>query len=468
MERLTVQEEEVMLYIWSIGDCFVKDIITKFPDPKPAYTTVASIANNLKRKNYVTAKRFGNTYQYTPLVKQNEYKRTFVGGVVRSYFAKCMRKHTLATTVCLAAITLAACTFSTKSDGTITVTKHNGTELTLCDFSKVKDTIDIPLSEWVEDCQIVRFENTDTAFFKFWWPAITNHYIGIRQGGGGVFKLFDHQGKYLHDIGTVGQGPGEYSGSLYSEIIDENNQCIYLAPFFGSDKLLKYNMDGTFASDIAVGEILNKPKLALNPDGSLSLVHLCFQGRNEMMAAHIAKDGTVTAYKPTPEQITNPLDKDGNFVGFNNEIWSFNNVEGLKFMSMPTDTLYNYNPEKNRLEARFVLSNPPKKDTFLIFNELPGKFLATVWGTGTIVADKNTQQSHYVRLKNDFFGGIDTPLNFTNGWFFAMYEPMVLMENIKKRLTETSCTDKDKELLDKLLESLNENDNNVMFIGKLK
>ena len=36
MEKLTIQEEEVMLYIWSIGDCFVKEIVSKFPDPKTA------------------------------------------------------------------------------------------------------------------------------------------------------------------------------------------------------------------------------------------------------------------------------------------------------------------------------------------------------------------------------------------------------------------------------------------------
>lgn len=87
MEKLTIQEEEVMLYIWSMEDCFVKDIVAKFSEPKPPYTTVASIVNNLKKKGYVTAKRYGNTYQYTPLVKQSEYKRTFVGGVVQNYFA---------------------------------------------------------------------------------------------------------------------------------------------------------------------------------------------------------------------------------------------------------------------------------------------------------------------------------------------------------------------------------------------
>ena len=84
MDKLTQQEEEVMLYIWSLKECFVKDIVAKFPEPQPPYTTVASIVNNLKRKGYVEAKRYGNTYMYTPLIRQSEYKRTFIGGVVRT------------------------------------------------------------------------------------------------------------------------------------------------------------------------------------------------------------------------------------------------------------------------------------------------------------------------------------------------------------------------------------------------
>jgi len=87
MNKLTQQEEEVMLYIWSMENCFVKDIVAMFPEPQPPYTTVASIVNNLKRKGYVEAKRYGNTYQYTPLIKQGEYKRSVISGVVRNYFA---------------------------------------------------------------------------------------------------------------------------------------------------------------------------------------------------------------------------------------------------------------------------------------------------------------------------------------------------------------------------------------------
>jgi predicted transcriptional regulator len=87
MEKLSPQEEDVMLRIWQIGASYVKDIMAKYPEPKPPYTTIASIVKNLERKKYVKAKQFGNTYQYTPLIEESEYKRTFVGDVVRDYFA---------------------------------------------------------------------------------------------------------------------------------------------------------------------------------------------------------------------------------------------------------------------------------------------------------------------------------------------------------------------------------------------
>ena len=75
-----------MLYIWELGDCFVKDIVAKYTKPAPPYTTVASIVKNLERKQYVHATRVGNTYQYTPLIRESEYKRTFMSGFVRNYF----------------------------------------------------------------------------------------------------------------------------------------------------------------------------------------------------------------------------------------------------------------------------------------------------------------------------------------------------------------------------------------------
>ena len=61
MEKLTNQEEDIMLRIWKLGRCAVKQIMELLPEPRPPYTTVASIVNNLKRKEYVKAEHCGKS-----------------------------------------------------------------------------------------------------------------------------------------------------------------------------------------------------------------------------------------------------------------------------------------------------------------------------------------------------------------------------------------------------------------------
>ena len=78
IEKMTQQEEEVMRYVWLLGRCTVKDIVTEMPEPQPPYTTVASVINNLKRKGYVEATRKGNGYEYVPAVKEATYKQSFL------------------------------------------------------------------------------------------------------------------------------------------------------------------------------------------------------------------------------------------------------------------------------------------------------------------------------------------------------------------------------------------------------
>lgn len=86
MERLTKQEEEMMLCIWELGSCTVKEAMALLEEPVPPYTTVASVVKNLERKGYVNARKVGNTYLYTPAVAQSSYKRKAVGEIVSDYF----------------------------------------------------------------------------------------------------------------------------------------------------------------------------------------------------------------------------------------------------------------------------------------------------------------------------------------------------------------------------------------------
>ena len=58
MEKLTIQEEEAMLYIWELGSCFVKDIVAKYPKPAPPYTTVGIISKHIPSNNDLTVPIF--------------------------------------------------------------------------------------------------------------------------------------------------------------------------------------------------------------------------------------------------------------------------------------------------------------------------------------------------------------------------------------------------------------------------
>lgn len=86
MKQLTPQEEQLMRFVWQYGKGFVKDYRELYPEIKPPYTTVATIIKKLENKGYVRSKLYGNTYEYTPKIKESDYKKTFFSGVVNNFF----------------------------------------------------------------------------------------------------------------------------------------------------------------------------------------------------------------------------------------------------------------------------------------------------------------------------------------------------------------------------------------------
>jgi BlaI family penicillinase repressor len=86
MKELTRAEEEIMQVLWGLEKGFVKDVIEKLPEPKPAYNTVSTILRILEKKKVVGHKAYGKTHEYSPLVGRDEYKKKFVRSFVRRFF----------------------------------------------------------------------------------------------------------------------------------------------------------------------------------------------------------------------------------------------------------------------------------------------------------------------------------------------------------------------------------------------
>lgn len=86
MKELTQRELEVLEILWAIKRGFVKDVIDKFPDPKPPYTTVSSIIRILESKGFVSHKTYGKTHEYMPLVSRIKYKKNLLKNMVTVFF----------------------------------------------------------------------------------------------------------------------------------------------------------------------------------------------------------------------------------------------------------------------------------------------------------------------------------------------------------------------------------------------
>lgn len=86
MASLTNAEEQVMKYLWEIEKAFFKDLINQFPDPKPAPTTINTLLKRMIDKGFVDYKLYGNSREYYPVIKKNEYFAKQVNSMISDFF----------------------------------------------------------------------------------------------------------------------------------------------------------------------------------------------------------------------------------------------------------------------------------------------------------------------------------------------------------------------------------------------
>jgi BlaI family transcriptional regulator, penicillinase repressor len=92
MRELTRAEEEVMQVLWKLEKGFVKEILSHFPEPKPAYNTVSTIVRILQEKGFVSHKAYGHTHEYYPLISKDEYSKMHLKVFIRDYFSNSFEK----------------------------------------------------------------------------------------------------------------------------------------------------------------------------------------------------------------------------------------------------------------------------------------------------------------------------------------------------------------------------------------
>lgn len=86
MEELTKAQEEILLVLWDIQEGAVADVVERLSEPKPAYTTVATVIKVLEKKNYVAHRKYGNIHVYYPVVTKKAYAKHVLKDAYKGLF----------------------------------------------------------------------------------------------------------------------------------------------------------------------------------------------------------------------------------------------------------------------------------------------------------------------------------------------------------------------------------------------
>lgn len=358
-----------------------------------------------------------------------------------------------------------------KKEGSYATEKEiNGESLIHCDVATITDSLNLQLSDLVDNCELIRLESTDESYFKSTQIIrISDNYIAIKSTDypPQPVKLFNRKGKFICNIGNIGKGEGEYN-SLYDIQLDEKVNRIYLTPFANVNYIMAFNLQGEYQNIIRLKHTSPKCKTHIHND-IITVLSMVFNDKTPL-AYQQKTDGTIINELPSKKHLilrrdySSEISSDYNDAAFDQYIMAWGKET--------PDTLYHYLPNSNKLIPKFVLTNGPKRIGSWP-RELKNHFYSYIWDkqfkNKKVLVDKRTLKTNFFTLQNDFLGGIELKQFYmsNNGWFVATKSTLNLIEEIQKVLDKEEISQNERSKLKELYNTLEPNDNEVLFIGKM-
>ena len=84
--QLSNSEEQVMKYIWELERAYMKNILDKFPEPKPATTTVSTLLKRMTVKRFIGFEQHGSNRLYYPLISKTDYFSSHFKSLINNFF----------------------------------------------------------------------------------------------------------------------------------------------------------------------------------------------------------------------------------------------------------------------------------------------------------------------------------------------------------------------------------------------
>ena len=359
-----------------------------------------------------------------------------------------------------------------------------GEKMTVCELNLLKDTIDLPLNYWVDDFETVKLDGTDEALVGQGPVYVSDNYILVGRANNVPCKLFRRDGSFVGKVGNIGQGPGEYT-MIYDMQIDEQAGHVYLLPW-NAKSIFVYDMKGQYLKDIPLNKKYEK---MIVPKGKFKVD----AARNRVAVMLLPFD-----YLPVVAWVQ---DMEGNFINevpmnhlkvkpdFSNEVVSTKAASDAldvflsTFWELRKDTLYHLNIEDGKLHPKFTMNLGQRKIAIHDYHEFPRHYVGALTnpvqvgdrtyqteGEAFFMVDKVSKKGTFFRVGNDFLDNEPIkymPFHCSNGYFTQNIEPAVLIERLEKGLKNNPDEVRRKKM-EALMKTIDEDDNNYIFIGKLK
>lgn len=236
------------------------------------------------------------------------------------------------------------------------------------------------LSEVAEKLEIVPLEMTDQSMLgEIRRIQVTDHNIWIDHGREFYIYRFSRSGKFLNKIGSIGQGPGEYT--TYSTfLVDEDKKEVYIIA--NTNGVLAYDFEGNFKRKIVDVQIilqlfssvydqyiLNNQKFfatqnfalyrPIDRDSLWSFVSLGddFQKKKYFKnPAHVGKEEQIIANRANMDRMVNYWRE------YLTSMDTYNAQLTLKYPD--TDTIYCYDDATNQLLPQYAIFTDEEKGDY--------------------------------------------------------------------------------------------------------
>ena len=86
MKRLTTKEREIMELYWQHGPMFVKELLEYYDEPRPHFNTLSTTVRILEKKGFLDHKQYGGSFQYFPIITEEEYRGQSLSGLIKNWF----------------------------------------------------------------------------------------------------------------------------------------------------------------------------------------------------------------------------------------------------------------------------------------------------------------------------------------------------------------------------------------------